>query len=303
MPTFSMLASLKKIGEPRPGKPIPALRSGFHSAPSSVRAALRAMNSPGIAEWGRVSTREFDNETWTEECQGLTSDGQFWFVSSNNEDHRAIHKFTLGFKHLGSATFPSELGSHIGAPDFRNGTVFAPAEPTLRVLMFDTSPQFVGSAALTKGSLSQVPQTHMSWCAINPWNGLLYSSDFDNVDRVHAYDPANNFGFEKSLVLEGGAVNGVQGGVFSGNGHLYLASDASQEIRAYSALNGAFLGSRKLDYSKSFDEAEELEGLALLPIVVNGIPAQVHVLILDNDLTNDDDVFLQHFMVPSPDDL
>lgn len=297
-----MRSSLKQIGEPKGGKAIPAFRGGFHSAPGSLRKALRAMTSPKIESWTNTQTREFANEAWTEECQGLTSDGKSWFVSSNNADFRAIHRFSLGFKHLGSATFPSNLGSHIGAIDFHNGKIFAALEPSLRVLMFDTGPSFLGFADLKRGTFDNLPQTSMPWCAINPWNGMLYSSNFDGVDRVHAYDPARDFMFHESLVLEGSAVNGVQGGVFSQNGHLYLASDASQELRAYSALNGAFLGSRKISYDKSTLEAEEMEGLAILPMTVNGIPVHVHVVILDNDVSKDD-VFLQHFTVPNPDDL
>ena len=119
MPSMNMQASLQKIGEPKPGKTIPAFRSGFHSPPTNLRAALRAMNSPQMGSWVNTHTRKFDNETWTEECQGLTTDGQFWYVSRNNEDFTAIHKFTLDFNQsLGAVQLPSGSGIHIGDIDY-----------------------------------------------------------------------------------------------------------------------------------------------------------------------------------------
>jgi hypothetical protein len=129
---------------------------------------------------------------------------------------------------------------------------------------------------------------------------FLYSSNFDGVDRVHAYDPKNGFLYKGALRLQGPPVGGVQGGVFSANGHLYLTSDvfvgqgATQDIRAYSALNGAFLGSCHVPYSPGDLDAEEMEGLA---IWADPLWGHIHVVILDNDVSGDD-VMLKHFVVP-----
>ena len=72
------------------------------------------------------------------------------------------------------------------------------------------------------------------WCALNLMgNGfLIIVSIFDGVDSVFAYDPNNNFAFEGELRLQGNVVNRVQGGCFSKNGHLYLTSDSTEDIRA-----------------------------------------------------------------------
>ena len=128
----------------------------------------------------------------------------------------------------------------------------------------------------------------MPWCAINPWNGFLYSSkfgepprweedpsgtglgrlvDWDPVTEVHCYDPADNFTHKRSLPIMGEPLHKLQGGCFSTNGHLYLTSDHTQQIRAYSALNGAFLGDKWVDYDKSgLTYTQEIEGICILPL-------------------------------------
>ncbi|MGH9975512.1 MAG: hypothetical protein ACRD8Z_06710 [Nitrososphaeraceae archaeon] len=94
-------------------------------------------------------------------------------------------------------------------------------------------------------------------------------------------------------------INKVQGGCFSKNGHLYLTSDDTEDIRGYSNLNGKFLGSCNVDYDKSDDE--EMEGLALGHITYpDGVSSFVHVIILDNDDLSKDDVYFKHFTVPDP---
>jgi len=301
---ISLKESLHQIDALRPDALPLAVPGALHSSPRSVRRLAAAARPSDIASWVMGNRREFANETWTEECQGLTTDGEFWYISSNNEDLRAIHKFDRHFRRLGGATFPSHLGNHIGDIDYFEGTIYAAIEPSRSVAMFDTSPHFIGSAQLQPGRLRELPQEKMPWCAIHPWNGLLYTSNDDDVRQIHAYDPRNNFAYAKSLDLRGGVVNRVQGGVFSGNGRLYLASHGSKQIRAYSTLNGAFLGARALDVDDSTLEAEEVEGLAIWPLTALGLlsPLSVHIVILDNDL-NSDDVYLDSFWVASADHL
>ena len=158
----------------------------------------------------------------------------------------------------------------------------------------------------------------MPWCAINPWNGLLYSSktgepptwdgetftwvDNDPVNEVYCYDPLdNNFGFRGSLTLLGKPLHQVSGGCFSKNGHLYLVSDYTEDIHAYSAFNGAFLGSCHVPYDKGGIAQEEMEGITLGHIIhADGVSTDVHVLILDNEGISRDDVYLKNFAVPDP---
>jgi hypothetical protein len=303
---ISLKSRLQMIGEGHPHQAIPQIPHGFHSCPRSLKEAMHAMLSPRVSEWQLNSKEhEFDNEDWTEECDGVTTDGQHWFFCSSNKDLVAIYKFSSDFKHLGSALIPDT--KHVGDIDFSNGLIFAPLDPR-RIGIFDTSPKFLRFGNLDCAGEKAGHKGQLPWCAINPWNGFLYSSTFDNVDRVHAYDPSENFAdpsknfaYKGALHLQGPPVGGVQGGVFSPNGHLYLTSDvyegknATQDVRGYSALNGAYLGSCHVPYKSDSLDAEEMEGLTLW----TGFPfGQVHVVILDNDALSDDDVYFKHFDVP-----
>ena len=163
----------------------------------------------------------------------------------------------------------------------------------------------------------------MPWCAINPWNGFLYSSkfgepprweedpsgtglgrlvDWDPVTEVHCYDPADNFTHKRSLPIMGEPLHKLQGGCFSTNGHLYLTSDHTQQIRAYSALNGAFLGDKWVDYDKSgLTYTQEIEGICIAPVRYSEGDTYVHIVVLENEATSSDDFFFKHYSVPNPD--
>jgi hypothetical protein len=82
MTEISMRAGLKKIGEPKSGKPIPAFPSGFYSAPKSLRQAIQSMYAPASQDWSQVSDI-FRNDSWTDEVQGVAWDGAHWIFSAN----------------------------------------------------------------------------------------------------------------------------------------------------------------------------------------------------------------------------
>jgi len=260
------------------------------------------MNSPRMSEWYMSSEGKSENYDWTEECQGVTSDGQYWYFPSNNNSKRGIYK--MGFKNFSFVDFfPTDgYGDHIGDIDYYNGWIYAPFEPTLQVLMITPDFQSSRMAHLQGADGGPPPQKEFPWCAINPWNSYLYSSDFYDVAQINSYDPNDNFIYKGSLKLQV-PLKEVQGGCFSQNGHLYLSSSSSNDIRGYSVLNGAYLGSAAIQVDTSWNVAEEVEGMTIFIGVFNGKPTQVHVILLDNDKPDPDDIFLKHYTVPSPEDL
>jgi hypothetical protein len=307
-----MRASFTLIGEPKPHKGIPTFPSEFHSAPRSLRAALQATASPKMDGWRNTHTREFDEGPWRNECQGLTSDGGAWYISSNSADFRGIYKYSLDFKQFfGKVALPAGSGDHIGDIDYHDGVIYVPiSKPAPKVWEIDGNLK-----TLRIRSVSNNPNPGLGWCAINPWNGYLYSCPGgDGIVSIRAYDPKNAFAPKGDLRLGGDPVNEIQGGCFSENGHLYLTSDkyvgnhkGTQDIRAYSALNGAFLGSCPVSYDATDfpGAAEEMEGIAICRLVhPEGDSTYVHVVILDNDASDAwDDVYLKHFAVPNPADV
>lgn len=303
MATLSFRSSLAQIGEPRTGQSVPAWPGGFHCSPRTLKRALLAMRVPRVNEWTVFAVaNKFENFKWTEECNGVTSDGHFWYFASSNADGPGIYKFTLDFNYVAKAGLPK--GTHIGDIDFFGGRIFAPLEPApKRIAVLDTSLALLSVVELQSTGDGGAPHTSNSWCALNPLNGLLYGSNFDAVDRVYCYDPDTQpeFAYRGALKLHGPPVGGVQGGAFTENGHLYLASDtyagksATKDIRAYSSLNGEFLGSKQVPYDTNWKQAEEMEGFAILDA---GGLGQIHIVILDNDWPSSDDVFLKHLIVP-----
>jgi hypothetical protein len=267
------------------------------------------MDSPRLDKWRYVWQESFEKDApWREECNGFTTDGVHWYVVSNREGNVAIRKFTLDFSvRLAKTSFPGD--GPLGSPDYHQGRVYVPVtrDSTPWVWILDANIHQVGLHPLPAKSPTD-PNNDFTWCAINPWNKWLYTSNVDGADRVYAYDPAKNFAYQekRDLVLQDISIDGVHAGRFSDNGHLYLLSDpylskqASQDIRGYSAMNGAYLGSCGVSYDPgpwASGAREEMPSLDFVRWERPGNVAHVHVLILDND-TSTDDVFIQHFAVP-----
>jgi hypothetical protein len=295
---ISLKSSLEKIGEPEVNQPFKAIPRGFHSFPQSLSTAVNAMNPPLIENWKPAYIDGFYNQEWTQECQGIATDGSFWYIVSNNKNKRAVYKFSLDFDLINFAVCPEN--KHVGHPAVWGGKVYVPLEPqdhNENARVWELNTEFSTSDTFDLGYTDKRnPIGKMPWCAINPWNSSLYSSISDGVDHVCAYNPSDSFSFEGILEIEGEKVDKVQGGWFTNNGHLYLSSEESVNIRGYSVLNGKFLGSFGLDYG----DGDEIEGLCLGHFTnSDGISSYVHVIILDNE-DDEDDVFINHFFVPDP---
>lgn len=299
---ISLRESLKKIGEPRLFRPIRWIPSEFDSFPQSLRLAVNAMNSPRMENWTSdpIHIDSFYDQDWTQECQGIATDGNFWYIVSNKENKKAVYKFSLDFNLTKVIVWPHNQpqDQHLGHPALWNGSIYVPVEPldpneTARVWQLNTD--LTTSETFDLGyTKERKPIGKMPWCAINPWNSLLYSSTSFDVEHVCAYNPKKSFAFKSKLQIKGVKIDEVQGGFFSDNGHLYLSSSASVDIRGYSALNGKFLGSFPLKYG----QGDEIEGLCITSFTnSDGITSYVHVIILDN-AGNNDNVFVNHFSVP-----
>ncbi|HXT14458.1 MAG TPA: hypothetical protein VN706_02430 [Gemmatimonadaceae bacterium] len=258
---------------------------------------------PQMSGWVCIDSQEIDNTEWTEECQGMTCDGSAWLVSSNNADFKGVHRLSLDLNtEFAKVAVPPQAGSHVGALDYHMATdrLYVAVEGGPSVWVLDKQLNTISVSPLGGGK--GTPQGgEMPWCAFNPADGLLYSSTFTGVTQVHAYDPANGFVHVSSIALGGPALNNVQGGCFSAHGHLYLSEDSTGRVHGYDAATGASVGSAAIPYSPGGVSGEEVEGLGIAKLHhANGQFSWVHVVVLDNDITNKDDVFIKHFAVPNP---
>jgi len=107
----------------------------------------------------------------------------------------------------------------------------------------------------------------------------------------------------------------VQGACFSTNGHLYIATNAKlpgdakyQTIWYYAALNGHQFGVIPVLAVQSEDEnpavddlSQELEGICFGNVTFpGGQGAQIHAVLLENELVSLDDIFFKSFASNTP---
>jgi hypothetical protein len=166
----------------------------------------------------------------------------------------------------------------------------------------------------------------VKWCAIHP-GGLLYTSD-EHASAFKKYDLGWNhiakkgtiqltflgdrpfFDFNGSTLL----LRYVQGGVFSPSGELfYVVSgwwkdtdehaegihvfDTQSWRRIQHSTNGYGYFNYEFDSGYWPDASEEPEGLTIWDLdngKAPGISGQLHVLMLDND-ASDDDIYFKHY--------
>ncbi len=92
----------------------------------------------------------------------------------------------------------------------------------------------------------------------------------------------------------------IQGGAFSPQGNLYLASDAETWNKGgVSGIYGFKGDSMRLEtYEYVNHNGEEIEGIEASPIVAEGIDAEIHVVILINNIVFTDEMDFKHYSVP-----
>ncbi|MER6434394.1 FG-GAP repeat protein, partial [Streptomyces sp900105245] len=263
--------------------------------------------SPSSWQWASSHTRRYNNHDWTEEAQGITTDGLNWYVTSNNGSGKRLYKFGPDFPR-GNGTIVSSISlpggeGHLGPPSFdatRKQIVMA-VEPA-SVWAVDASSMKTKKFARLGGNGPTPQKTSIPWVAVSPIDGMLYSSvygdkgsaDFPSADRINVYDPDNSFNFVRSIKLAEPSY-AVQGGFISKTGHIYLSSEKDHTVRGYSLKYGSFLGAREVDMDDTRDG--EMEGLTSSSSYIwgEGDESQIAVLLLDNDDLSQDDIIIQFF--------
>lgn len=185
-----------------------------------------------------------------------------------------------------------------------------------KVLAFDTDFNLLGSALLPL-------QDGAPWCAINPRNGYLYSSNFSTAELLvyepilHAPRRPDQPGLELNFVgaqpltfvsTSGGIeaaeaeMAEVQGGAFSDAGHLYLVNH--HEVRKFDVATGREL---TVFFIES-ESGDEMEGITIWPIEASycghAAAYQLHVLHTRTHAAagTNPDIFFKHYFF-APDDL
>jgi hypothetical protein len=277
------------------------------------------------------------NNGWHHNVQGVTHDDRYWFVTQRYR----LWKFPVahdldgdvdggepGVSYVDLDELSLPRYNHFGDLDHYAGRLYVPledaddGETTPAVAVFDAR----DLSLITHGRLpAQQHDKHAPWCAINPRNGLLYSSSsWINEDHGHVQiyrrspvvSGALQFVGTLTLRDEHGknlSLDVVQGGVFSGRGNLYLVSDTAEGgILGFDGETGRMIGHTVIDYDPEgdssgifdLDNKEELEGITIWDLdsgLAPGIRGQVHVLMVDHDVSSDDNLYFKHFRIRAAD--
>ena len=270
-----------------------------------------------VGIWTRVCEENRENKEWTVECQGLAFDGHHWLVASNQRrDHktRYVYRMDANWSIVSKLAIPVEAWHwHLGDLDFHDGHVYAAFEirdevPHVMVSPYDPehgtgwTPQFspLGGPLPEEGEDTRKDHRpeDMPWCALNPDDELLYASEFGNVTQIHAYDSTRQFERVRTVdvMLDGEAMQEVQGGTFSPSGMLYLSVGRPTCVVEVDLDRGGATKVFDVQVRTRRPYYEEMEGLCwaeLAPPLVTRA-SQLHLVVLDNDLLADD-VFMKHF--------
>lgn len=230
---------------------------------------------------------------YSKECQGVTNDGENWYISTKY----AIWKFSkaadLNDSSKGVKIFNRPVSNdnkcHIGDITYYNNEIYVPIEHCIgdypnQMWVINTNGKPLRIAYMHQ-------QSHLSWVAINPTDGAMYTCNSDSK-YINVYN--RNFANKKPLtafyrIEITKSLKGIQGGVFGPNNYLYIATHNSPEDISVFQIRAGYAAYHRSLPKGDIDSGEEIEGLTWWDLDhepgVNGrLPGgQLHWLLLDND--------------------
>ena len=259
-----------------------------------------------------------DESCWSEEAQGIAHDASNWYVTSRTKLLKYPMSYGLANNTVSTAAYLPHGCNHFGDPDVHNGKVYAPLEGCPgghRIYLYDSKLQLKKWA--------KVPDAgHAAWVAVNPVNGLIYSSRDYSTSKLQVYSADFASGttlkllYEISLPQE---YTQIQGGAFSQNGTLYLVTDDCYTKSQAGIVVFFLLGTKATEErfipigdfnawwgADSWPQKhrfQELEGITITNLSGQksiGTPAsQIHMVMLENE-GDTDDVSVYHYSVNKP---
>lgn len=264
--------------------------------------------------------------SWSNECQGVTHDTSFWYISQFN----TIWKFPVSYnlnkniseynRRVGIPVFLKKNNyDHFGDIDFYNGYLYLSLQNKdyyqPKIVVFRAKDlEFISEANLG----TSLSEGSVSTCAINPSNGFLYTSKYQDSGLglfVYHQKILNNkliLKYYKRLPLyekDGYSplkIYFIQGVKFSqSTGLLYVVSDngADGGIFIFEPNTGKLIERIKLLYNhiENGEMKEEFQGLTIWDLDNNKAPfikGQMHLILINNIGNNSaDKVSFKHFKI------
>ncbi|MFF7181146.1 hypothetical protein [Streptomyces sp. NPDC008121] len=291
-------------------------------ATAMATPAAAVSTNPRITQWEHATSTSHQ-AWWTQQCNGICTDGQYWYAVSNSSRDRRVYKLSMDFRTVVASNAAPADYLHIGAPTF---------DPVRKLLYVPVErdggePCYVWTMTSALNSLttlklsgrtagSRSPQKHKApWVAYNPIDRLLYSSAYGppdttdpalQVNWLNAFSPVD--GTLKKQVLLPSKLHNVQGGGISGNGNIFLATDyafnGAKRIYSYDLSNARdqqvapYWGNIAIPDS-SDEDGLEVEHCTLASLAWDGgRSTSVTAVVLNTEV--EDDVYLRHYWVPYP---
>ncbi len=272
--------------------------------------------------WREVNKRY--RAEWTGRGQGVATDGVSWFVTQN-DSRPGVSRYSADFSTLEvRAEIPRSVAGHVGAVSIVDGIVSIALESPQALITYNRDLDQKSFVPIDR-PVERDDMAHLAWCSVNPANGLLYTCDWNFADTLSAYEPSSGMPRTDQNITLSEPVHRVQGGAFTETGQVYLASDdllnIPEWIRKVFRVGGKprkiFPGihcfdtatGQKTDYRRVPVRPwppffEEIEGIGVGEMVIDGIETHVHLSFLDkNHSWVRDDVVIKSYAVPEPDKL
>ncbi len=220
--------------------------------------------APGDGFYEPVSTQTFYAVDALLHAQGMTTDGEHFFYSSNygliktELDSRTVLASNL-------CAIPRELLSlgckHIGGITYYDGKIYCPIEDSkvfenlyIATYSADTL-EYIESFKLS----NELHENGVPWCVANPDEGVIYSARRDHITSLNVYD-AQSLEFLREIQLTD-SVHKVQGGEMY-NGILFLSvSRGEQAVYAVDPASGKV----QKAFDRNLPNDAEGEGMTILP--------------------------------------
>lgn len=274
-----------------------------------------------MANWHEIQRRYRD--VWTGRGQGVATDGTSWFVTQNDKAP-GVSRYSADFLTLEArAEIPRSVAGHVGAVSIVDGVVSIALENPEAVITFTPDLKQISIVPIER-PVERDGIAHLAWCSVNPANGLLYTCDWNFATELAAYDPSTGSPRPHATIRLDEAVHRVQGAAFTETGQVYLAADDRLNLRewfrtmlgidkareqfpgihSFDVKSGVELDYMRIPISQWPPFREEIEGLGVGAIDIDGVTAQVHLSYLVKDHTwRRDSVIVKSYVVERPETL
>lgn len=169
--------------------------------------------------------------------QGIATDGEYYYTSGaiTAFNLTALAKFTFDDMEIVDKNInplpefcEDRKNNHIGGISVYNGKIYASVEDGDDYL-YPCIVVFDCETLEPTGEIYDLPieiyDDGVPWCAVDSETGYLYTSKWNDIDKIYVYDTNDSMKFIKEIDLTGiETIHRIQGGEFW-NGTLYLSND------------------------------------------------------------------------------